>query len=44
MEYKGELARRGRGANVIGLITDVKWTLVYRLLAWHGTMLSDFNL
>lgn len=43
MEYKGELARRGR-ANVIGLITDVKWTLVYRLLAWHGTMLSDFNL
>ena len=44
MEYKGELARRGRGANVVGLITDVKWTLVYRLLAWHGTMLAAFNL
>ena len=35
------LARR---ATVVGLITDMKWALAYRPLAWHGTMLSDFNL
>ena len=37
MEYKGGIARRG-------LITDRKWTLAYRPLAWHGTMLAAFNL
>lgn len=43
MEYKGE-APRPRLANVVGLITNMKWVLAYRPLAWHGTMLSDFNL
>ena len=33
-----------RRATVVGLITDMKWALVYRPLAQHGTMLSDFNL
>lgn len=33
-----------RRANVVGLITDMKWALAYRPLAWHGTMLSAFNL
>lgn len=33
-----------RRANVVGLITNMKWALAYRPLAWHGTMLSDFNL
>ena len=33
-----------RWANVVGLITDMILALAYRLLAWHGTMLSDFNL
>ena len=33
-----------RRANIAELITDMKWALAYRLLAWHGTMLSDFNL
>lgn len=31
-------------AIIVGLITDMKWALAYRPLAWHGTMLSDFNL
>lgn len=45
MEYKGGFACPGtRRANVVGFITDMKWALAYRPLAWHGTMLSDFNL
>lgn len=41
MEYKGGFARRVPGQ---GFITDMKWALAYRPLAWHDTMLSDFNL
>lgn len=33
-----------RRATFVGLIADMKWALVYRSLAWHGTMLAVFNL